>query len=243
MFISYFLFFIYSLFFIIVVYLSGERKMKTKNSQTTVFYLLFFIYHFLFIVLSGCLLEGDPLEGSAGLDERLYGVWRFEWGAAGQYEEIRITREPQTAGNLGAFVYGGNIWTDRGFEESFAGDIVYAESFSDDTASVGSSGIIIIEYWPDHKQVWVDWDKAYAPYYFPPREDNPVNKNFYGIYFLNMKEDGTQVFLANTSDQSNNYGPTETETLEEAIAKFTPGNMNQLLDLSIGDPQHKIEDY
>jgi hypothetical protein len=29
--------------------------------------------------------------------------------------------------------------------------------------------------------------------------------------------------------------------MEEAIAKFTRGNMNQLLDLSVGDPQHKVE--
>jgi hypothetical protein len=196
---------------------------------------------FLFLALAAavflpasCALEKDPLEGSAGLDERLYGLWRFEYNRI--VEEIRITREPLNPSNLGALSYGANIWADLGFRENFAGDIVYAESFSE------SAGIIIIEYWPEHEQVWVDWDKAWPPYYFPPRADNPVGKNFYGIYFLNLNEEGTQVFLACTNDQSNNYGPTETETLEEAIAKFTPGNMNQLLDLSVGDPQHKVED-
>ncbi|MDR1318755.1 MAG: hypothetical protein LBJ90_03945 [Treponema sp.] len=182
---------------------------------------------------ASCALENDPLEGGAGLDERLYGLWRFEYGRI--VEEIRITREPRNPANLGALSYGANIWTDIGFKENFAGDIVYAESFSE------SAGIIIIEYWPEHEQVWVDWDKAFPPYYFPPRADNPAGKNFYGIYFLNLNEEGTQVFLACTNDQSNNYGPTETATLAEAIAKFTTGNMNQLLDLSVGDPQHKVK--
>jgi hypothetical protein len=183
---------------------------------------------------ASCALESDPLVGSPGLDDRLYGLWRFEYNRI--VEEIRITREPLNPGSLGALRYGANIWTDLGFQENFAGDIVYAENFSE------SGGIIIIEYWPEHEQVWVDWDKAWPPYYFPPRADNPVGKNFYGIYFLNLNEEGTQVFLACTNDQSNNYGPTETATLEEAIAKFTRGNMNQMLDLSVGDPQHKVED-
>jgi hypothetical protein len=192
------------------------------------------------MVFVSCPLEDDPLDGGVGLDERLYGVWRFEWGARGQYEEIRITREPLNPDNLGGFVYGGNMWTDIGFQENFAGDIVYAETFTE-SEDVGIGGIIIIEYWPGHEQEWVDWDKAWPPDYFPLREDNPEGKNFYGIYFLNMNKEGTQVFLACTNDQNTNYGPTETATLEEAIAKFTEGNMNQLLDLSVGDPQHKVE--
>jgi hypothetical protein len=193
------------------------------------------------LLLAACPLEDDPLGGSVGLDERLYGLWRFEYNTI--VEDIRITREPQNPGNLGALSYGANIWASVGFKENFAGDIVYAENFSDGTGSVGRSGILIIEYWPGHEQDWVDWNKALPPDYFPLREDNPVGKNFYGIYFINMNEEGTQVFLACTNDQSTNYGPTETATLEEAIAKFTQGNMNQLLDLSVGDPQHKVEDY
>jgi hypothetical protein len=191
-----------------------------------------------FLVLAACPLEDDPLEGGAGLDERLYGVWRFEYGSI--VEEIRITREPRNPANLGALIAGSNIWEAVGFRENFAGDIVYAETFTE-SADVGAGGIIIIEYWPGHEQTWVDWTKAVPPDYFPLRKDNPVGKNFYGIYFLNMNAAGTQVFLAYTNDQSTNYGPTETETLEEAVAKFTQGNMNQLLDLSVGDPQHKVE--
>jgi hypothetical protein len=205
--------------------------MKAGNSRITIYYLLFFISS---LSLISCPLENDPLEGGEGLDERLYGLWRFEYGRI--VEEINITRKSRTPGNLGALSYGGNIWEDIGFKENFAGDIVYAENFSE------SAGIIIIEYWPGHEQTWVDWDKAYPPYYFPPRADNPVDKNFYGIYFLNLNPEGTQVFLACTNDQSNNYGPTETATLKEAVAKFTKGSMNQLLDLSVGDPQHKVKD-
>jgi hypothetical protein len=185
-------------------------------------------------LLAGCPLERDPLEGSGGLDERLYGLWRFQYHRI--VEEIRISREGRSPGSLGSLTYGANIWSALGFQENFAGDIVYAENFSE------SGGIIIIEYWPGHEQEWVDWDKAWPPDYFPLREDNPVGKNFYGIYFLNMNEEGTQVFLACTNDQSNHYGPTETATLEEAKAKFTQGGMNQLLDLSVGDPQHKVEE-
>jgi hypothetical protein len=201
---------------------------------------LFFVFSLLFLFFAAalflpvaCSLESDPLEGGGGLDPRLYGVWRFEYGRI--VEEIRITSEPLNPGNMGALSYGGAIWETAGFEENFAGDIVYARSFS------RSAGIIIIEYWPGHKQEWVDWDKAWPPDYFPPREDSPVGKNFYGIYYLTMNEEGTQVFLACTNDQGNNYGPTETATLEEAVAKFTEGSMNQLLDLSVGDPQHKVE--
>jgi hypothetical protein len=203
--------------------------------------LLFLSFAAAVFLPASCALEADPLTEKPGLDERLYGVWRFEFGRI--VEEIRITREPQlNPANLGALVAGGVIWEDIGFQENFAGDIVYAENFStNDGEKVLSGGIIIIEYWPGHKQVWVDWSKAEPPDYFPPRKDNPKG-NFYGIYFLKMNEEGTQVFLAYTNDQSNNYGPTETETLEEAIAKFTQGNMHQMLDLSVGDPQHKVED-
>jgi hypothetical protein len=208
-----------------------KTMIHDKTALGRVLLLLFFAA--LVFLPAACSLEADPLTGKAGLDERLYGVWRFEYGHI--VEEIRVTPEPLNPGNLGALISGGNIWEDLGFQENFAGDIVYAENFSE------SAGIIIIEYWPGHKQVWVDWSKAEPPDYFPPREDNPEG-NFYGIYFLNMNKEGTQVFLAFTNDQDNNNGPTETETLGEAIAKFTIGNMNQMLDLSVGDPQKKVED-
>jgi hypothetical protein len=185
------------------------------------------------LLLAACPLADDPLEGSGGLDPRLYGVWRFDF--SGNYEEIQITRNPRNPANAGAFIYGGNIHEYLGYRVNFAGDIVYAENFSE------SAGVIIIEYWPEYKQVWINWDASEWPYDLVPRNPQPEG-NFYGIYFLNMNEEGTQVFLACTNDQSNNYGPTETLTLEQAVTKFDQGNLNQMLDLSVGDPQHKVQD-
>jgi hypothetical protein len=186
-----------------------------------------------FMLFAACPLEDLPPEQGAALDERLYGVWRYEYGSI--MEEFRITREPRNAANAGALITGSKIWEEAGFRENFAGDIVYSENFSE------SSGIIIVEYWPGREQLWVDWGKAAPPYHFPPREDSPVGKNFFGVYFYRMNEAGNEVFLALTSDQKNNNGPTETETLEEAIAKFSRENMGNLLNLSVGDPQHKVE--
>jgi hypothetical protein len=187
------------------------------------------------LVIAGCPLEGDNLENRPGLDERLYGVWRFEYGA-GYYEEVRISKNAKNPNRPGALTYG--TYTDKalGFQETFAGDVVYAKNFSD------SAGVIIVEYWPDHKQVWIDWDKSAWPNNLVPRNPQPAG-SFYGIYVLNMNNAGTQAYIACTKDQNNNNGPTETKTLDEAIAKFTQGNLNQLLDLSVGDPQRKVEDY
>ena len=50
-----------------------------------------------------------------------------------------------------------------------------------------------------------------------------------------------RVFFAQTNDQATNYGPTETKTLEEAIEKFTEANINNLLNLSVGDPQTRYD--
>jgi hypothetical protein len=176
-------------------------------------------------------LTGDTSTGGSpsALDDRLYGVWRWQLGST--VEEISITR----SGTLGTLTYSSKIFTPT-LQEQFSGNIVHAANFSN------SAGIIIIEYRSGHKQQWVDWEKANPPSYMPLRSDQPAG-NFYGIYFLNMNSGGTQVFLACTNDQKNNYGPTETATLEAAKAKFTQGNMNQLLDLSVGDPQTKVTDY
>jgi hypothetical protein len=201
------------------------------------------------LVFAGCPMENDPLnespagnpagnpaggdggeEAQSSLDERLYGVW--EWRMDTMVEQFIIR---PAEGSMGTLSCGSNVYS-AGIKESFAGTIEYAENFS------SSAGIIIIRYLPGHKQQWVDWYSA-DPYsnYFPLRPDNPKG-DYYGIYFLNMNSEGTRVFLACTNDQNNNHGPTETDTLEEAKAKFTQGNLNQLLDLSVGDPQDKVQD-
>jgi hypothetical protein len=209
---------------------------------------------FAMLVFAGCRMEDDPLiepetvtaadddpktdaDGDSEtpaventLDQRLYGVW--EWRMGTMVEQIIIS---PAGGSMGALTYGSNVYS-AAIQESFAGTIEHAENFS------SGAGIIIIQYLPGHKQKWVDWTKADPSNgYFPLRADNPEG-NYYGIYFLNMNSEGTRVFLACTNDQNNNYGPTETSTLAEAKAKFTQGNMNQLLDLSVGDPQDKVQD-
>jgi hypothetical protein len=219
-----------------------EKKMEktVRNDKTrkgAAFAIIFYLLSLLFyLLLAGCRTEADAPETDAPktgvvLDGRLYGVWRMVVGNV-VMEEIRITREAQNSGNGGSFIYGTDYWSTGTTKEMFAGDIVYAANFSE------TAGIIIIQYWPGHKQVWVDWDNADPPSYMPPRKDSPSG-NFYGIYFLKLNAEGTRVFLACTNDQNNNYGPTETKTLAEARAKFTLENIEQHLNLSVGSLQEK----
>jgi len=93
----------------------------------------------------------------------------------------------------------------------WGGSIVHVSNFSDD------AGVIIIEYDSDKKQYWMDWDTM---------SDITPEGNFYGIYFSELKQDSVK--LANTNDAEANNGPTETETLQQAIAKFTSGNRGNL---------------
>jgi hypothetical protein len=181
------------------------------------FFALFALFFF-----AACPMEDDPDSGAgAGLDSRLIGTWRFELDD--KYEEIKI----HVVGVLGdsddTFIYSDTFTGDPEKPEKFAGTIVYAERFS------SSAGIIIIKYLEGRKNSWPFWGG----------DSNPPG-DYYGIYYLNLNSAGTEVFFACTNDQNNNYGPTETETLDLAIAKFTQGNMNQLLDLETGDPQHKV---
>jgi hypothetical protein len=175
----------------------------------------------------------EPADFRGSLDPRLYGLWRFTYGGR-IMEEIEITAETKGEGNLGSLSYRG-IYSSAELSEAFAADIVYAESFSDRT------GVLIVEYWPGHKQVWIDWGASFYPYEMVPLSPQPPG-TFYGIYFLRLNDEGTVVMLACTSDQNNNYGPTEAATLEEAVAKFTEENRPLWMHMSVGDPQEKVED-
>jgi hypothetical protein len=190
------------------------------------------------LILASCPLTDDPLENKIGMDPRLYGVWRFQ-GGDGVYEEIIISPETVALDSFGTFTYGGTFSQSNGsYAINFKGDIVYAESFS------AEDGILIIKYHRtpiDYKQFWLDWSKSSWPHKLVPLDPQPTG-DYYGVYFLDMSGDGSRVFLACTNDQLTNSGPTETDTLEGAIAKFTIGNMNQMLDLSVGDPQTKYGD-
>jgi hypothetical protein len=176
--------------------------------------------------------QQGPDRGS--LDPRLYGLWRFSYSGK-VMEEIEIAA-PADAGasGHGSFTYRG-ILHSASLAESFAGDIVYAENFSDKT------GVLIVEYWPGHKQVWIDWGASFYPTNMVPLDPQPPG-NFYGVYFLRLNEAGAEVLLACTSDQANAYGPTEAATLEEAVARFTEENRELWMHLSVGDPQQKVEE-
>jgi hypothetical protein len=183
---------------------------------------LWAVFFALFVALffTACPMEDDPNTGAGiDLDPRLVGTWR--WELDGVYEEFKIQSNDILDGTDDTLTYSSNYF--GADAEVFAGTIVYAERFS------SSAGIIIIKYIPEHENSWPHWGG----------DPNPPG-DFYGIYYLNLSSAGTKVFLACTNDQATNYGPTETTSLEAAIAKFTQGNMNQLLDLSVGDPQHKV---
>ena len=90
------------------------------------------------------------------------------------------------------------------FMGTWGGKIVHVSNFSED------AGVLIIEYDADKKQNWVDWNNNMA--------DITPSGNFYGIYFSKLRK--TSVILANTSEAG---GPSETDTLEQAKAKFTSG--------------------
>jgi hypothetical protein len=123
------------------------------------------------------------------------------------------------------------------FSDIFSGDILWAEAFDDADVlrqhmyfrpssgrwDVVSAGVIIIKYWPEHEHtMWT------------PTGD------YFGLYYMNLKDDGTQAAIFHTSDQANSYGPTETTTLEAAKERFTIDNIKLWLSTDAGDPQVKV---
>jgi DMSO/TMAO reductase YedYZ heme-binding membrane subunit len=183
--------------------------------------------------------SGIPL----GLDPRIVGVWQFIYG--GQVmEECTITTTTATvdgAPSLGTMEFGGPGYgsgSPETFNDVFSGDILWAEAFDDEDVlaqqmyfipssgrwDVVSAGVIIIKYWPGHEHgMWT-----------------PTG-NYYGIYYMNLKDDGTQVAIFHTSNQANGYGPTETTSLESAKARFTIENIKLWLSTAAGDPQIKVD--
>jgi hypothetical protein len=167
---------------------------------------------------------GDAKYPVVGLDPKLAGTWRAEFPSA--WEQYDITSGTLTYGGSYAGSYGTGP-----YGEYFAGNIVYAEQFSD------KAGVIIIEYLPGREGTW----------YSLSNQSHPDGYTFYGIYYHQMNGNGsagTTVYFSNTSDQDpsgpyGQYGPSETETLAQAKARFTEGNMNNWMDRSVGDPQTK----
>jgi hypothetical protein len=177
--------------------------------------------------------SGIPL----GLDPRLAGVWQFVFG--GQImEECTISANTATVDgvqSLGTMEFGFGF--EGTFRDIFCGDILWAEAFDDQDVlrqhmyfrpssgrwDVINAGVIIIKYWPGHAHSM--WE--------------PIG-DYFGLYYMNMKDDGTQVAIFHTSDQANSYGPTETTSLEAAKERFTIDNIKQWLSTEAGDPQIKV---
>ncbi|MDR2053173.1 MAG: hypothetical protein LBP80_07150 [Treponema sp.] len=190
----------------------------------------------LFVALSalafmGCPMEDDSSDGGLGLDSRLKGTWEFD--DAGQGGERYVIDGT-------SFAYGSLSGTgaDAVFTKNWAGTIVHAERYTN------SAGIIIIEYAKESKQEWSAWtDQGNNNWVSTPIDPQPAG-DFYGIYYHSLKtrDDGElEVKFANTSDMANNYGPTEAETLEAAIEKFTIENMTKFMDIDAGEPVHKVK--
>lgn len=149
-------------------------------------------------VFVGCKTDTDDDPPVIGLDTRLIGTWDSG------FDGYEITSD------LKLYYYGMDPDTyTTGDDIAWGGKIVYAAKFPN------NSGIIIIEYDTDKKQVWYDYSDYPSVTEFDPQPDG----NFYGIYYDNLT--AATVAFGNTSDQGNDYGPTETVTLQEAINQFT----------------------
>ena len=108
---------------------------------------------------------------------------------------------------------------------SWGGRIVHAASFNDNT------GVLIIRYDAGKKQQWTNWDTM--------EDITPAGKDFYGIYFRQLT--ANSVILSNTSDQANNWGPSETATLADAISRFSFDNMPDWIDLGFAAPYSRVQ--
>jgi hypothetical protein len=228
---------------------SAQPGKRSAHSRHSSFLILHFSLLIAALLFAGCPMNAPPVTGAARgwMDPRIFGVWRF--ALAGSYEECVVSREArfsaeENGGNpaFGSLVFGYDGWG-GGFNEEgsdgyaigFGGDIVYAASFGTNRENNESAGILILKLWPDYPVTWPWWPEQ--PPGWAERGYRYPDRTYYGVYYLNFKGDGNQIFFAQSSDQKTNYGPTETRTLEEAIEKFTGANINNLLNLDVGDPQ------
>jgi hypothetical protein len=183
------------------------------------------------LAFMGCPMEEDNPDGGLGLDSKLEGTWEFDDAGYGG-ERYVIDGTSLTHGSLSG------AGADAVFTKTYAGTIVHAESYTN------SAGVIIIEYATDAKQKWYTWTQDDGGNWVQTPLNPQPTGNFYGIYYHSLKtrDDGKlEVKFANTNDQAKNNGPTEAETREAAIEKFTVENMNKFINIDMGEPVHKVE--
>ena len=131
-------------------------------------------------------------------------------------------------GDFDSYIITGNHLSYVSFFGPFAGEIVHVTNFNQ------TSGVIIIEYDADAKQ---EWPSGYDPETWEPTDyHDTTGLDFYGIYFRELSSNS--VIISNTSDQKNDWGPSETATLPEAINRFRLHNMSDWIDLGTGTTPH-----
>ena len=105
-------------------------------------------------------------------------------------------------------------------DSSWGGRIMRITAFNENT------GVLIIQYDADSKQQWTNWDTM--------EDITPAGRDFYGIYYRTQTVNS--VIFSNTSDQENDWGPSETASLQEAVNRFTFDNMTNWVDLAFAAP-------
>ena len=169
------------------------------------------------LLLTGCPIDDDEFYDDGLLNPGLIGVWKFEYSFVDKDGILWEGYELYTITETHHFTFKGEF-------SSWGGKIMHVSNFS------STDGVIIIKYDPDNKQQWINWDTM--------EDITPVGRDYYGIYFRNLT--ANSVVLGNTSDQANNYGPSETATLEEAIQRFTLDNMSDWIDFSWANPLTRV---
>jgi hypothetical protein len=158
------------------------------------------------LLFASCPMEAPPVTGGGiEMDPRLFGVWRFSSPYA--YEECFVSKQPlydnDKEPSLGSLVFGGEgFWGDsygsNRYVVSFGGDIVYAESFGTNEENKESAGILILRLWENYPVAWRWWSEA--PSGWADQGYRYPDRSYYGVYYLNCKEDGSKVFFAQTND-------------------------------------------
>ncbi|MDR3334097.1 MAG: hypothetical protein LBT13_04295 [Treponema sp.] len=214
------------------------RKGVSQGASTEYAAQIFSRFFVVFLVMgalsfTGCPMDDDSSEGSVGLDPNLIGTWEMNGPYGG--DRYIFTGTQLTYGSLSA-----NTANPITYNEIWSGYIRYSEEFS----SATHAGVIIIEYIPGHKQEWSDgnWVQDENGTWVSGKLDPQPEGNFYGIYYTGLEggDVGHTIYLSNTTLQDGTYGPTETETLDEAKARFTEEHMPDYISLTGTTPQTKV---
>jgi hypothetical protein len=174
---------------------------------------------FALILLWGCHNPGDTPESLSGdpLDTRLIGSWRSSPRPDAEGYDITGTTFAYTDGD-----------EDQGWDFDYEGTIRHTKRFN------SSDGVIIIEYTKDGWPKYTEKGHTVSAW-----AGTPIPGPFFGIYYSKLTEDS--VVLANTTtlDSTPPYAPPETETLEEAIGKFTEQERDRFIAPGVAAPQKR----